>query len=61
MRNGELRALQWNDIDFEKKKIFVNGTLKYIARGGEEKYRIDTPKTESSRREIPIFIMCTLY
>lgn len=54
MRNGELRALQWNDIDFEKKKIFVNGTLKYIAKGGKEKYRIDSPKTESSRREIPM-------
>ena len=54
MRSGELRALQWNDIDFEKKRIFVNGTLKYIAKGGEEKYRIDTPKTESSRREIPM-------
>lgn len=54
MRSGELRALQWNDIDFEKKKISVNGTLKYIAKGGKEKYRIDTPKTESSRREIPM-------
>lgn len=54
MRSGELRALLWDDIDFEKKRIFVNGTLKYIAKGGEEKYRIDTPKTESSRREIPM-------
>lgn len=54
MRSGELRALQWNDIDFEKKKISVNGTLKYISKGGKEKYRIDTPKTESSRREIPM-------
>ena len=32
MRNGELRALQWADIDFDNKIIHVNGTLKYIAK-----------------------------
>lgn len=54
MRNGELRALQWEDIDFEKRMISVKGTLKYIAKGGAEKYRIDFPKTQSSKREIPM-------
>lgn len=53
MRNGELRALQWKDIEFEKKVIHVNGTLKYIAKG-EAKYRIDTPKSAASRRDIPM-------
>lgn len=54
MRTGELRALQWEDIDFEKRIISVKGTLKYIAKGGAEKYRIDSPKTQSSKREIPM-------
>lgn len=53
MRNGELRALQWSDIDFIKRIIHVNGTLKYIAKG-EETYKIDTPKSSSSRRDIPM-------
>ena len=53
MRNGELRALQWSDIDFEKKIIHVNGTLKYIAKGAQT-YMIDTPKSASSRRDIPM-------
>lgn len=53
MRNGELRALQWSDIDFQGKLIYVNSTLKYIAKG-EEKYRFDTPKSHSSIRSIPM-------
>ena len=53
MRNGELRALQWADIDFDNKIIHVNGTLKYIAKA-KEKYMIDEPKSESSKRDIPM-------
>ena len=44
MRNGELRALQWADIDFDNKIIHVNGTLKYIAKA-KVKYMIDEPKS----------------
>ena len=50
-RGGELRALQWSDIDFENKIIHVNGTLKYIAKA-KVKYMIDEPKSESSKRDI---------
>ena len=53
MRNGELRALQWSDIDFDNKIIHVNGTLKYIAKA-KVKYMIDEPKSESSKRDIPM-------
>ena len=51
MRSGELRALQWSDIDFDNKIIHVNGTLKYIAKA-KVKYMIDEPKSESSKRDI---------
>lgn len=61
MRNGEIRALRWTDVDFDKKVIHVNGTLKYIAKA-ENKYVIDSPKSASSRRDIPMLehIMNTL-
>lgn len=51
MRNGELRALQWKDIDFKNGIIMVNGTLKYFTGQG---YVKDTPKTSSSERTIPM-------
>lgn len=46
MRTGELIGLKWEDIDFDKKEIFVKRT---IGRGIE-----DTPKTQSSIRQIEI-------
>lgn len=49
MRNGEVRALRWKDIDLEKKLIYVNHTL---LDDGER--RLEEPKTEQSRREIPM-------
>lgn len=51
MRNGEARALQWKDVDFEKKLIRVNHTLITLVGGG---YMLDTPKTRKSKRIIPL-------
>lgn len=51
MRNGEARALQWKDIDFNKKLIHVNHTLIALVGGG---YMLDTPKTKTSKRIIPL-------
>lgn len=51
MRAGELRALEWKDIDFKEKIIHVTGTLKYIKGEG---YRKDLPKTRTSERDIPM-------
>ncbi|MDF2950695.1 MAG: integrase family protein [Anaerocolumna sp.] len=51
MRNGELRGLQWRDIDLKKKVIHVNHTL---INTKEKGYFLDTPKTRTSKREIPI-------
>jgi len=47
MRQGEMIALTISDIDFESMTINVD---KRIAQG-----EIDTPKTESSIRKVPIF------
>ncbi len=54
LRIGELLALKWKDIDFQKGTIIVSKTC----HDGKDKYgkftRItDTPKTETSRRVIP--------
>ena len=48
MRLGEIFALTWGDIDFEKKEISVTKTLDFIAK------KINTPKTSSSYRVIDL-------
>lgn len=50
MRSGELRGLQWADIDFQTKTIHVTHTLLYR----EHSFIFDSPKTASSEREIPM-------
>lgn len=50
LRNGELRALEWQDIDFDNRIIHVKGTLSYLK--GE--YYKSTPKSRSSKRDIPM-------
>ena len=51
LRIGELLALKWSDIDFEKNTLTVNGTVVYIPKKG---CQIDTPKNVSSNRTIPV-------
>lgn len=51
MRLGELRGLMWNDIDFEKRLIHVQRTMRYFHGTGTV---LDSPKTESSVRDIPM-------
>lgn len=50
MRTGEIRALEWSDIDFENKVIHITGTLAEL--GG--KVFKETPKTKTSLRDIPM-------
>lgn len=50
MRSGELRGLEWEDIDFQNKMIHVRGTLVQNRYG----FYKDTPKTQSSYRDIPM-------
>ena len=57
LRIGELCALTWNDIDFEKRILTVKHTIQRIqAKNGLKKTKliITEPKSESSKRSIPI-------
>ncbi len=59
MRLGEMLALTWNDIDFDKKTVYVNKSLAEISDYDEDAERkhktvIDTTKTDSSTREVPL-------
>lgn len=49
MRKGELRGLQWGDIDLDKGLIYVRRSV--WDEGGPQ---IKTPKTEAGTRKIPI-------
>ena len=59
LRQGELLALTWNDIDFENDIIRVNKTVKYtidVSKNGRENFHIalQTPKSENSNRSVTI-------
>lgn len=55
LRIGELLALEWEDIDFTNGLLKVTKTCRY-GKGASGKFerQTDTPKTQTSRREIPI-------
>lgn len=54
LRIGELLALEWSDIDLEKKIIAVSKNCYDGNKDGVYCRIIDTPKTSSSNRIIPI-------
>ena len=64
LRKGEVMALKWDNVDFEKKIIHIEGSLCRIEtalgqEGEDDKkpkyvYKILPPKTEKSRRNIPL-------
>ncbi len=56
LRIGELTALTWDDIDFDKHLLEVNRTLLYQKTYGEEEntYQMQTPKSENSKRVVPM-------
>lgn len=68
MRLGEVCALKWSDIDWERKTITVRRTVQRIARGknGESGKKtmltIGTPKSQRSHRVIPVpeFVLAQL-
>jgi integrase len=47
LRQGELLALQWKDIDFKSNTVRVTKTYRY-------EYGFTSPKTASSRRVVPM-------
>ena len=57
VRIGELCSLQWGDIDLEKRILTVRKTMQRIqcpTETSKTKLVITSPKSESSRRQIPI-------
>lgn len=50
LRRGEVAALTWDDINFKEKTLTVNKNMLRI----DEKWIIDTPKSESSNRTIKL-------
>ena len=58
MRQGEVLALKWDDIDFKNKEIHINKTLScYVKIEGDKRILvrdIQTPKTKNSIRTIPL-------
>lgn len=54
MRIGELTALVWSDIDFDRELISVERTLVYFCRNGETGYYMHPPKTRNGKRMIPM-------
>ena len=62
MRIGELAALRWEDIDFEKKVINVTRTLVYQKYDNDtcKTFHFELPKTRTSLRSIPINKQCEI-
>lgn len=54
LRIGELLALTWDDIDFQKGRLAVTKTCHDGNVNGKHCIIVDTPKTETSRRYIPL-------
>ncbi len=54
LRIGEVCALKWEDIDLDGRNIYVKKTLQRVYNGKDSKVIIDSPKTRSSVRAIPI-------
>lgn len=55
MRIGEICALKWKNIDFNREIINVEKTVERInLKDGTTKVIIDTPKTKKSIRRIPL-------
>ena len=55
LRIGEIRGLQWGDFDLKLGTLKISRTVCRISCGnGHTKVVIQTPKTRTSRREIPI-------
>ncbi|MGI9058097.1 MAG: tyrosine-type recombinase/integrase [Ktedonobacteraceae bacterium] len=56
MRRGELLALRWSDIDFDRSRLLVLHSVDFIAKHG---YVLGEPKTASGKRVIslPTFLI----
>ena len=53
LRRGELRGLVWSNIDFDRKEISIIQNVVNV-KGESGYWLITTPKTKTSKRNIPI-------
>ena len=55
IRLGEICGLQWKDINMQSRRMKIKRTIQRISDSkGHTEFLIDSPKTASSEREIPI-------
>ncbi len=55
LRVGEICALRWKDIDIDSHLLHVNNTVSRIKNDREKcKWIMETPKTASSLRDVPL-------
>jgi integrase len=54
MRQGELLALRWQDVNLERASLVVRGSLARLPGPKGVRYVITDPKTERSRRTVPL-------
>lgn len=54
IRLGEVCALRWSDVDFTSGLLHIRRTAYRINYGGRTELVIQTPKTDNSRRTIPL-------
>ena len=52
LRVGELIGLKWQDVDFQKRTLKIQRTMKYLH--AEKTWRSGPPKSRSSQRTIPL-------
>lgn len=52
LRTGEMTALRWKDVDFEKRSLHIRRTMEYRYSTGE--WSIGEPKTKNSVRDVPL-------
>lgn len=53
MRIGEVGGLKWSDVDFQKKKIYIQRSLCCQYESGVKTLKLTSTKTVNSVREIP--------
>lgn len=54
LRLGEVCALRWQDIDFNAQLLTIRQNVQRVTIEGKSQLLLQTPKSESSRRTVPL-------
>ena len=52
LRQGELLALNWSDIDFDARTVTVSKSIRSVKKDGKYTFEIQIPKTQNSIRTV---------